>query len=278
MDSTPSLKISAVILTLNEEETVANAIKSLGWCDEIFVVDSESSDATCDIAERMGASVYKHRQDGVFLISEQRNWAVKNLPVKGDWILFLDADEESTEEFKNDVIISLSDSQHQAFYAAPAFIYYDKWIKHTSGYPNWHPRIVKRDSAVSFVGGVWEEFSDKKLAGFIPAPYLHETNAKGFEDWLMKHVRYAKWESARITNQNGSSNSADRRGLLRAIRYRLGGLRKFASIFYYLIIRRGFLDGPEGRSYLRRMFVYELLIDEFSLEHNEKDKRRSAND
>ncbi|MFF1252986.1 glycosyltransferase family 2 protein [Pseudarthrobacter sp. NPDC058329] len=278
MNSASSPTVSAVILTLNEEETIKHAITSLSWCDEIFVVDSESQDRTCEIAEALGAKIYKHQQEGAFLISEQRNWALQSLPFTGEWILFMDADEESTEEFREQVMRAASTATCDAFYAAPAFMYYGKWLKRTSGYPNWHPRIVKANSSVKFTGGVWEDFDEPEAAGRISAPYIHETNAKGLEDWLTKHVRYAKWESDRIRNRSASGTSkADRRGLLRAIRYRLGGLRKYAATAYLFIGRRGFLDGAEGRSYLRRMFIYELLIDEFGLEGLKRAKKGEGN-
>lgn len=274
MNSASSPTVSAVILTLNEEETIKNAIASLSWCDEIFVVDSESQDKTREIAEALGAKVYKHRQEGTFLISEQRNWALRSLPFSGEWILFMDADEESTEEFREQVLKAASTADCDAFYAAPAFMYYGKWLRRTSGYPNWHPRIVRANSPVKFTGGVWEDFSEPDAAGRISAPYIHETNAKGLEDWLVKHVRYAKWESNRIASRNTvGASTKDRRGLLRTVRYRLGGLRKYAATAYLFIGRRGFLDGTEGRSYLRRMFIYELLIDEFRLEVSKQAKK-----
>ncbi len=184
-------------------------------------------------------------------------------------MLFLDADEESTKEFESSVRGAIYDGEaFEAFYAAPAFIYNGKWLKNISGYPNWHPRLVKRSGSVRFTGGVWEEFSEPALAGKISQPYLHYTNAKGLGDWISKHVRYAKWESARISSTAKPADAPkERRQQLRNIRYRLGSFRKYFAIAYLFLIRRGFLDGPEGISYLRRMFIYELLIDEYTREN-----------
>lgn len=263
--SSISSRISAVILTLNEEETISRAISTLTWCDEVFVVDSDSHDRTREIATASGASVYVHKQDGPFLISDQRNWAISNLPIESEWILFLDADEECTPEFRDEILRVISMTRLDAYYAAPAFMYYGKWLKHISGFPNWHPRLIRRKSSISFTGGVWEDFCKKNSAGYISSPYIHETNAKGLEDWIAKHFRYAHWESMKIIGYS-SPDASDRRGLLRSLRYRLGPLRKYIAILYLFIVRKGFLDGAEGRSYLRRMFIYELLIDELKLE------------
>jgi glycosyltransferase involved in cell wall biosynthesis len=255
--------ISAVVLTLNEAETVAAAIKSLSWCDEVFVVDSDSQDKTREISSSLGATVAVHKQDGVFLISEQRNWAIANLPIKSDWVLFLDADEESTPSFQAAVNQALKEPEsYTAFYAAPAFIYYGKWLKRISGYPNWHPRIVLVESTTRFTGGVWEDFSHPAQAGQISKPYIHRTNAKGLSDWVEKHVRYAAWEGQGIRKQRSGEAASLRRAALRRIRYSLGPFRKYIAILYLAIIRGGVLDGRQGLSYLRRMFIYELLIDE----------------
>lgn len=259
--SVPS--ISAIILTLNEEATIAAAIRSLSWCHEVFVVDSNSTDSTREIATQLGAEVAVHSQAGTFLISNQRNWAMANLPIKSKWVLFLDADEESTPSFQSAVIQALEQStNYTSFYTAPAFMYYGKWLKRISGYPNWHPRIVLAGSTNCFTGGVWEDFDQPHQAGRIAEPYIHRTNAKGLADWVEKHVRYAAWEGEGIRKQGLGTAVSTRRSLLRRIRYSLGPARKYAAILYLAIIRGGVLDGPQGRSYLRRMFIYELLIDE----------------
>lgn len=263
--------ISAVILTLNEQETVAAAIRSLSWCDEVFVVDSQSQDKTREVAEDLGAVVVVHKPRGAFLISEQRNWAIANLPIASEWVLFLDADEESTLSFQSAVTrATLEPDNASAFYAAPAFFYYGKWLKRISGYPNWHPRIVRVGSEARFAGGVWEDFSNPELAGHIDEPYIHRTNAKGLSDWVEKHVRYADWEAQRIFRLGSGEVPAQRRAMLRQIRYSLGPFRKYLAILYLAIVRGGLLDGRQGVSYLRRMFIYELLIDESLKEHKTK--------
>jgi glycosyltransferase involved in cell wall biosynthesis len=265
-------RVSAVILTLNEQVTIPSAIASLQWCDEIFVVDSGSQDKTRNIAEQLGATVVQHIQKGPFLISEQRNWAIANLPVRNEWLLFMDADEESTADFQTAVTTALNTfPDRPAFYAAPAFMYYNSWLKNLSGFPNWHPRIVRRSSNVRFTGGVWEDFDSPELAGKISVPYVHRTNAKGLEDWVGKHVRYAHWEASRINGgRDARDASKERRAVGRRIRYALGPLRKYASILYLALVRGGLFDGRESMSYLRRMFIYELLIDEFMVEEKKK--------
>ncbi|TAP39116.1 glycosyltransferase family 2 protein [Arthrobacter sp. S39] len=253
--------IAVVILTLNESETIEHAISSVGWSDDVFVVDSGSTDGTVEKASKLGAKVLVHRQDGPFLITEQRNWAVKNLPTEKPWVLFLDADELSTPEFVQAILDEInSNTRIDGLYAAPAFMYHGVWLRRCSGFPNWHPRAVRRGSGLRFTGGVWEEFTQGYPLSNVQVPYVHNTNAKGLTDWLEKHDRYAKWEANMISE--GVGRKSERRSLLRRLRYSLGALRKYFALIYLAIVRGGLLDGPEARSYLKRMFIYELLIDE----------------
>jgi glycosyltransferase involved in cell wall biosynthesis len=254
--------VCVVILTLNEEQTLETAIRSVRWSSEVWVVDSGSSDRTIEIAQHLGARTLAHVQEGPFLISEQRNWAVDHIETSREWILFLDADEAATDAFARAVLDGInSPSRPAALYAAPAFMYHNTWLKRSSGYPNWHPRILRRTGRVRFTGGVWEDFASDGVVGKVVEPYIHRTNAKGLSDWIEKHDRYARWEAERILSVADEPPDS-RRGSLRALRYRLGPVRKFAAIAYQGLVRRGLLDGPEGLSYMKRMFIYELMIDE----------------
>ena len=93
-----NMKISAVVITKNEEKMIANCINTLRWCDEVIVVDSGSKDLTVDIAEREGA-VVETLQDGSF--SELRNRGAEL--AQFDWILYIDADERVTPHLKHEI-------------------------------------------------------------------------------------------------------------------------------------------------------------------------------
>jgi len=82
--------LDVLIITRNEEANIAGCLQSVCWADELFVVDSLSTDRTAEIAKAMGAQVYLHRFEGY---AQQRNWALENLPFSHDWVLMLDADE-----------------------------------------------------------------------------------------------------------------------------------------------------------------------------------------
>lgn len=262
MSSTSAPVIAAVILTLNEEETIARALESLDWCNELHVVDSGSTDGTIEKAQALGARVYTHPQEGPFVIAEQRNWALDNIESSAEWVLFLDADEIATPEFSKAVVEACAEPAATSLMAAPAFYFQGTWLKRSSGFPNWHPRGVRLGSAQRFTGGVWEAFLHDDGVRQIRAPYAHYVSEKGARAWIEKHLRYAEWESDQILDfASARAITPQRRRRLRSIRYRLGALRKWFAVSHLLFVRGGALDGTAAWRYARRMMVYELLID-----------------
>src|SRR5437773_7260906 len=93
--------VAVIILTLNEEKNLPFAIESAkGACDELFVVDSYSSDSTASLARQAGCTVV---QNAFIDYAKQRNFALDNLPIRSEWIFFLDADERLSPELKKEI-------------------------------------------------------------------------------------------------------------------------------------------------------------------------------
>lgn len=92
--------ISAVILTENEEKNIEECIKSVSWCSEIIVIDDYSKDSTVKIAGECGAKVFQRALNGDF--AQQRNIGISK--AKGDWILFIDADERVSPELGKEIL------------------------------------------------------------------------------------------------------------------------------------------------------------------------------
>jgi len=134
------VKLSAAIITKNEEDKIGDCIDSLSFADEIVVVDSGSTDRTVEIAKSKGARVVFHEWPGHI---QQKNYAIDQ--TTGEWILSLDADERVSPELKLEIIEILKNPKADG-YAIPRLVYYiNRWIRHCGWYPARKVRLFRRD-------------------------------------------------------------------------------------------------------------------------------------
>ena len=139
----PMLKITATIITLNEERNIARAIESLRCCDEIVVVDSGSSDRTVELAEKLGARVVDCAWRGY---AEQKNRAAEC--AGNDWILSLDADEALSEALEAEIWTIKKNGPRFDAYTMPRLAQYlGRWILHGGWYPDRKVRFYDRRRA-----------------------------------------------------------------------------------------------------------------------------------
>jgi glycosyltransferase involved in cell wall biosynthesis len=126
------VKISAVVITFNEERNIERCLKSLvGVADELVVVDSYSTDRTEEICKSYHARFIKHRFEGHI---QQKNWAV--LQASSPYILSLDADEVLSDELKTSILKVKEEWAHDGYYFNRLTNYCGKWIRHTTWYPS----------------------------------------------------------------------------------------------------------------------------------------------
>ena len=136
------MKISAVIIAFNEEKTIAEALKSVSWADEILVVDSESTDRTRIIAESFNAKVLVEKWQG---FSKQKQFAVDR--AAHDWIFSLDSDERVSGRLKAEILkLKNQPEENLAFgYKIPRLSFYmNRPIRHGGWYPDWQLRFFHR--------------------------------------------------------------------------------------------------------------------------------------
>lgn len=264
--------VAGVILTLNEQQDLPRALASLAWCQERLVLDSGSSDRTRELAEAAGVRVLLHRSEGRFLISEQRNWALTQGGLVSDWVLFLDADEELSPPAAAAIqaalaAVELHPSAPQGFELTPRYWFLGRWLRLTQGYPNWHPRLLRRQ-ALRFEGGVWESFcgldgGPPGPVGRISEPYEHYAFSKGIDDWLERHRRYANWEAEKIVaylDGGGSKALGTRRWRrlrqLAAIAWPLRPVGRFGQKY---LLQGGWLEGWQGLLFALLMAGYDLI-------------------
>jgi len=256
--------ISLVVLTKNEEININRCLNSLSWCKDVVVLDSGSTDNTVSVAQSLGARVFTHIQTPPFKISGQRNWALENCHLQGEWVLFVDADETIPPDLAQEIqkVCADSNNRYNAFELTPRYLFLGKWLKRTQGYPNWHPRLVKLGE-VSFTGGVWEHFDDDAKVGRINIPYDHFANSKGFSDWLERHDRYSSWDAQHIVDflETGQSKSlgTDRKLQLRILAAKFWAVRPIARFIQMYFLRFGFTEGLTALIFCLMYAMYEFM-------------------
>jgi glycosyltransferase involved in cell wall biosynthesis len=281
-DTSDKLPVTVVILTLNEEIVVSRAISSaLNDFSEVIVLDSFSTDDTVDIAARAGAVVVQNEFCGY---ASQRNFALKEMEKKNDWVFFLDADEVLSEELiaelRHDFERLVQDGYSLALVRRKDF-FFGKWIRRSSGYPTWFGRLCDSKS-VWVTREINEEYNSDGPVARFDHHILHYPFAKGISHWVDRHNRYSTLEAplkgARQFQGVGELFSADPSKRRRAQKslYMALPFRPFLAFFILYIVRGGFLDGKAGFYFARLRSCYEYLIDlkAKELRAQEKDKAR----
>jgi glycosyltransferase involved in cell wall biosynthesis len=224
------MKISATIITLNEEENIAEALESLDWADEIIVVDSESTDRTVEIALRFTDKVITQKWLGY---AAQKNFATEQ--ATHDWVFNLDADERLSPELKSQIAtLKVADHLEVAAFEMPRKVYYlGRWIKHSGWYPDYKIRLYNRAK------GHWQ------------GKYIHESvTVKGEVqrlggDLLHYTVRSASEHHQRLDRYTTlAAQEAFEKG--RRASFATMVIAPFATFIKSYILKLGFLDGIQG--------------------------------
>lgn len=134
------VKISAVIITYNEEKNIERCLRSVeGIADEIVVVDSFSDDGTRALCSQFGAIFITHKFEGY---GDQKKWAV--LQARHDYILSLDADEALSEKLRNSISSVKNNWDSDGYTFNRLTNYIGKWIRHCGWYPDCKLRLFDR--------------------------------------------------------------------------------------------------------------------------------------
>lgn len=201
MWSTSIEMISVLVLTLNEEQNIKACLKSVGWSDDIHVLDSYSSDRTVEIAERFGAKVWHRKFDSW---AQHQNWALENIPFKYPWVFYFDADERVTPELAESMQAAVqSPGDKVAFRIQRRDFFQGTWLKHVQTSPFYlrlfrpeKMRYTRLVNPVSVVDGPRGE-----IGGCID----HYPFSKGISHWLDRHNAYSTLEALQIVEDRRAS-------------------------------------------------------------------------
>jgi len=249
------VKISACVIAYNEEKNIGNALRSVAWADEILVVDSESTDATREIAESCGAKVLINKWQG---FAFQKQFAVDQ--ASNEWIFSLDADEAVSEKLKAEILAlkNLPETNLADGFRIPRLsIYMNRQIRHSGWYPDFQLRLFKRHK------GRWKnvlihesvQMNDDATTRKLKNEILHFSIPDAAYHHKMIGERYAPL-AARQMFERGKRTTIWKIATV--------GVTTFLQIY---ILKRGFLDGFAGfciarfaahHSFLKYLLLWEM--------------------
>jgi len=235
------MKITATIITINEERNVARAIESLRCCDEILIVDSGSTDRTTELAEKLGARVIEANWRGY---AGQKNWAAEQ--ASNDWVLSLDADEALSEALEAEIWnLKKAGPRHDGYTMPRLARYMGRWILHSGWYPDRKLRLYDRRQAKWVGDFVHESVEVAGRVGHLQSNLLHFTCES-----LSEHIKTME----RYTTLAAQELAA------RRIKVPLGQVLFSPAWTFWksYVLNLGFLDGPEGLtiSYMAAFYAF----------------------
>ena len=264
--------LSVVVPIKNEAENLARCLDSVRWADEIFVVDSGSTDNSAEIAKQYGAHVVQFEFNGTW--PKKKNWALQSLPFRNEWVLILDADEVLPPEAGQEMAeVIARPGDIVGYWINRRFFFLGRWLRH-SYYPNWNLRLFRHAL------GRYERLTEAETKSGDNEVHEHvivqgptarlrcEMDHYAFPSvdvFVEKHNRYSNWE-ARVAVDGLLPQSADglshrrveRRRRLKLLSQRLP-FRPLLRFLYIFVWQKGFLDGRDGYYFARLHATYEFL-------------------
>lgn len=236
------MKISATIITFNEERNIARVLESLRCCDEVLVLDSGSNDRTVEIATKLGARVVEASWHGY---AAQKNIATEL--ATHDWILSLDADESVSEALEAEIWQIKKAGPEADGYSMPRLAQYlGRWILHSGWYPDRKVRLFNRKKARWVGKFVHESVAVDGRVTHLQSNLLHFTC-----DSLSQHLR----------SMDGYTTLAAQEIVSRGIR--VGMARMLFdppwTFFRTYFLKLGLLDGAEGMAIAYMAALYNFV-------------------
>jgi len=270
-----TLPVTVAIPVKNEEANLARCLERLGRFAEIVVIDSGSTDSTCEIARAHKARVVDFRWNGKY--PKKRNWFLLNDPPQQPWVLFLDADEFVDDAFCDALSEALAKDTCDAFWLNYTNYFLEKPLRYG---------LAQRKLALFRVGKALYEKIDEDgwsqldmeihehpivegLIGEVSAPIDHR-DYKGLGKFIEKHRDYALWEARRFTKLSDNPETWENFTPRQRFKYR--HLSKWWYPWFYFtftyVVKLGVLDGSAGFHYAAYKAWYfqtiRLLIQEQS--------------
>lgn len=240
-------KITALAITFNEEDNVQRFVESLHFVDEIIFVDSQSTDKTVEIAEKLGVKVIQRKFDD---FSSQRNFAISQ--AKNDWVVFFDLDEIIAPELETEIKETVKNSASRnevAFFIKRNFFFMGKKIRY-GGWQNDKVIRLFHKNYCEYNGNLVHEIikANGKTGSFKNA--LNHYSYKNFDNYNDKLNLYSKLQAENLYHKKAKPNL-----------YHFF-IRPMYRFFWQYFFRLGLLDGKEGfiLAYVHSFSVFKRYL------------------
>jgi glycosyltransferase involved in cell wall biosynthesis len=261
------IPVSIITISLNEEANIALCLESLKRFDEVWVVDSNSTDRTREIAEEMGAKVVTFDWNRQY--PKKKQWAFENLPFAHKWVMLVDADEQIPEALADEIEETLQrdGDKHAGYFVGFYYQFAGKLLKHGQ-------RIYKL-ALMQHAKTRWLTYDDLEVTvlgdnemhyqppvdgttGVLKTPMVHD-DQESLHHFFARHNNYSDWEA--IVRHNGSFfRNEDTQPFLRRYLKPMIAKAPFRPLIVFLysyVLRAGFLDGRAGFDFaIGRAFYY----------------------
>jgi glycosyltransferase involved in cell wall biosynthesis len=263
MVSGSKLPVSVLIPVRNEAKNLPRCLLALRDVGEVYVIDSQSTDDTVEIARSHGARVVQFHYQGGW--PKKRQWAMNTLPIACDWILLLDADEVLTPELAEEIRSAIKNPAVDGYSIRLRIWFLGRVLRHGDvglwklslfrrGKGRYECRLADQDASMADME-VHEHVVVEGATARLQNPLVHH-NVESLSRYIQKHDEYSNWES-HVLLQRGDDKElppslmgtqAQRRRWLKRKLFALPGSPVLLFLYRY-VLRLGFLDGVPGLIY-----------------------------
>ena len=267
-----TLDLTIAIPVRNEETNLGTCLTAIGpdLAQRVVIIDSGSTDRTRDIAAQYGADVIDFVWDGRF--PKKRNWFLRTHPPRTKWVLFLDADEFLTDEFKAELRTTLQKDGDEVGYWLRYTIYFlGKQLK--GGY------FLHKLALFQVASGEYEKIDEDRWSnldmevhehpvlngkvGTIRSKIDHQ-DLRGVSYYVNKHNEYSSWEAARFLSVSQDTKTPKRWTWMQRLKYGLMGTPLLGPAYFFgsFVLMGGFRDGTRGFTFaiLKMAYLTQMYL------------------
>lgn len=250
------MKLTAVVLTKNEEKNIERCLRSVDFCDEVIIIDDYSEDKTLEEIQKLEVKnqnlkskvkIFKRRLKEDF--AQQRNFGLSK--ASNEWVLFIDADEEVSKELRSEIVSLFHDSivKENSFYLRRRDYFWNQELKYgevkqvrDSGIV----RLVRKNSGI-WMGDVHEVFYTAKNTQHLKY-FLNHYPHPTLKEFINDINHYSDIRAKELFNRGTGTN------IFEIMFFPLG------KFIYNYLFNLGFIDGPAGFTYAFMMSFHSFLV------------------